>query len=272
MGDGTEKNPYTREDVLRRIRNNGGTAEGLDLSGKVFEEGIDFTGIYLAGIILEGAFLAKANFKDVLLPNSNLRGAFLVGANFHGASLWGSNLEGAYLSHSELSDAMLDEIKWGSQYITGEEYARDFLHARETYRCLKNFHQQVGMYDTAGRFFYREMEIKRKAQSWKRPHVKLWSWLIKLLCGYGEKPERVTISAAVVVLGSALIYFAIGTLTPNTFLNSLYYSAVSFTALGYGSWAPQPTGWVKGLGALEAFIGVFMMALFLITFTRKMTR
>ena len=128
------------------------------------------------------------------------------------------------------------------------------------------------MYDTAGRFFYREMEIKRKAQSWKRPHVKLWSWLIKLLCGYGEKPERVTISAAVVVLGSALIYFAIGTLTPNTFLNSLYYSAVSFTALGYGSWAPQPTGWVKGLGALEAFIGVFMMALFLITFTRKMTR
>jgi hypothetical protein len=74
------------------------------------------------------------------------------------------------------------------------------------------------------------------------------------------------------VFGLALVYLAIGALTPNTFLNSLYYSAVSFTALGYGSWVPEPTGWVKGLGAFEAFLGVFMMALFLITFTRKMTR
>ena len=41
MGDGTEQNPFTREDVLRRIEENGGTAKGLDLSGKRFEEGID---------------------------------------------------------------------------------------------------------------------------------------------------------------------------------------------------------------------------------------
>ena len=95
---------------------------------------------------------------------------------------------------------------------------------------------------------------------------------MRILCGYGEKPERVVISAAVVVFGLALIYLAIGTLMPNTFLNSLYYSAISFTALGYGSWAPKPFGWVKGLGAFEAFLGVFMMALFLVTFTRKMTR
>lgn len=93
-----------------------------------------------------------------------------------------------------------------------------------------------------------------------------------LLCGYGERPVRVVVSAVVAVFGLALIYFAIGTLTPNAFLNSLYYSAVSFTALGYGQWAPQPTGWVKGLGAFEAFTGVFMMALFLVTFTRKMIR
>ena len=97
-------------------------------------------------------------------------------------------------------------------------------------------------------------------------------WLYKLTCGYGERPLQVIASAAVVVLSLALIYFIIGTLIPNTFLNSLYYSAVSFTALGYGSWAPEPTGWVKGLGAFEAFLGVFMMALFLITFIRKMTR
>ncbi|GAH63404.1 unnamed protein product, partial [marine sediment metagenome] len=110
-------------------------------------------------------------------------------------------------------------------------------------------------------------------QLWPPPLSSIRHTLYGLLCGYGERPWQVFASAAVVVLGLALIYFAIGTLTPGTFLNSLYYSAVSFTALGYGSWAPEPTGWViKAIGALEAFVGVFMMALFLITFTRKMTR
>jgi len=33
MGDGTQENPFTREDVLRLIEENGGTAKGLDLSG-----------------------------------------------------------------------------------------------------------------------------------------------------------------------------------------------------------------------------------------------
>jgi len=33
MGDGTQENPFTREDVLKKIEENGGTAKGLDLSG-----------------------------------------------------------------------------------------------------------------------------------------------------------------------------------------------------------------------------------------------
>ena len=36
MGDGTEQNPLTREDVLRLIEENVGKAIGLDLSEKVF--------------------------------------------------------------------------------------------------------------------------------------------------------------------------------------------------------------------------------------------
>ena len=53
---------------------------------------------------------------------------------------------------------------------------------------------------------------------------------------------------------------------------SLYFSGASFTALGYASWAPQLDSWVKYLGVVESFLGVFLIALFLVTFTRKMTR
>ena len=350
MGDGTKESPLTRKDILKLRKENGKTAKGLDLSGKIFEDGINLgkldlrgiilrdttlkgahlEGAMLAGTHLEGAYLSNAHLEGAnlsvahlegaylydahlegadlngvhlegaSLPRAHLEGAWLLGAHlkgadlvsahlegadlsdahFEGAYLIGAHLEGAYLSLAEFSpDTKLEYADWGN-YIVGEEEEGDFTIAADTYRRLKQWHTTAGMYDRAGEFYYREMTAKRKNYWWQGIQSKsfqkllygAWSKFLSVLCGYGERPLRVVISALVVVLGSALIYFAIGTLTPNTFPNSLYYSAVSFTALGYGRWAPEPTGWVKGLGAAEAFAGVFMMALFLITFTRKMTR
>jgi uncharacterized protein YjbI with pentapeptide repeats len=389
MGDGTRENPYTREDVLRRIRARGGKTKGLNLSGKYFEDEIDLSKLDLNGIIirnaefihhhddermigahlekaglisanlegtkligahtegahlleaslkganlfcadldgahllgahlerasledanlkgadlssahLEGADLMFANLEGADLSSAHLEGAYLQGAYLEGANLANAHLEGANLAGSNLKgagllnvefphDTRLEEVDWGN-YILEEEREGDtdtkeveereeveitywFNSVAATYRRLKTWHTAHGIYDVAGKFFYREMEARRKAQSWKRPHLKLWNWVMRLLCGYGEKPERVVASAAVVVLGLALIYFAIGTVWEwQAFWNSLYFSAVSFTALGYGTWVDVTNDWIKGIGAAESFIGVFMMALFLVTFTRKMTR
>lgn len=322
-----KEKPLTRKDVLKKIEENGGTAKGLNLSGKEFEEGI-----ILRNFDLRGANLARANLKKALLANANLKEADLSSANLQGAKCGGIDLRNAILVNTDLRGANLagadmcgvhfasnkfDEntdfinINWGSKrFITkGLEHTEE-----RTYRDLKNWHNKAGMYDIAGDFFCQEMTAKR-SRCWLDKEILTWfrkkglpmsgQWraeylrghlypfkprellkaifprkplpwarlmLYDFFCGYGEKPWKVIVSATAIVCGLALIYFAIGTLTPNTFLDSLYYSAVSFTALGYGSWAPQPTGWVKGLGAFESFIGVFMMALFLVTFIRKMTR
>ena len=53
MGDGTKENPLTRKDVLRLIEKNGGTASGLDLSGKYFEDEIDLSKLDLHEITLK---------------------------------------------------------------------------------------------------------------------------------------------------------------------------------------------------------------------------
>jgi uncharacterized protein YjbI with pentapeptide repeats len=359
MGDGTKDNPYTRKDVLRLIKENGGKAEGLDLSNCKFVEAVDLSGLDLFGIILRGAEfrskLESANIQPAIeerIIGANLRGtnlrcaqlerAYLLGAyleqtdlslanlkridlslgHLEGASLWAAHLEKADLSYANLkeaylvmsylngavlqgahldgadlrtanleradlasarlegvllyeanfSDARLEEVDWGN-YILGEEESGSFEWAKDTYRRLKQWYTEHGIYDVAGKFFYREMEARRKAQSWKRkPHLKLWNWVLRLLCGYGEKPERVVISAIAVIFGLAAAYYFWGTFSSSSFWDTLYYSAASFVALGYGQWAPQPTGWAKGMGAAEAVMGVFMMALFLVTFTRKMTR
>ncbi len=347
MGDGTEANPYTREDVLRLIEENGGTAEELDLSGKVFERRIDLKEFSLSGIILKEAFLENAHLEgadltdaylegadleyaylgsaflmgthlknadlfEANLENANLATAYLEGArldNAHlrGAYLWSANLkradltycdlrgpetnlvdvnlEGARLYGCDLSLANIEGIKWGFKYVVAEEHEFESERNKEEksellkeavsiYRNLKKWHSEHGIYDVAGEFFFREMTVKRKQMKWwPKPWNRAWSKFLSLICGYGERPWQVAVSAAAVISVAALVYFLIGWVWQwGAFWGSLYFSAVSFTALGYGSWVGTTSDLIRGLGAAESFLGVFMIALFLVTFIRKMTR
>ncbi|MFH1570791.1 MAG: potassium channel family protein, partial [Gemmatimonadota bacterium] len=55
------------------------------------------------------------------------------------------------------------------------------------------------------------------------------------------------------------------------YVNCLYYSTITFTTCGYGDVTP-PEGVLRPLAAIEAFIGAFMMAMFVAVFGKKMTR
>jgi hypothetical protein len=245
----------TREDVLRLIEEHGGP-EGLDLRWKKLEKA------FLLGLDLHGASLFGAD-----LPGADLRLADLQSARLQQA-----DLRRASLAYAELQAAKLEGAKWGD-YVLGEEIAGDFGEAASAYRALKQRHTELGIYDVAGEFHYREMEARRKlARKERRWPYALVMNALRFLYGYGERPERVIGWAAAVVLGLAIVHWACGTVAGGL-LDAFYYSAVSFPALGYGEWAPKPQGWAgRFLGAGESFLGVFMMALFLVTFTRKMTR
>lgn len=247
-------------------------------------------GLYQAN--LQRAALSDANLQGAVLTRADLNAAELPWANLQGARLWGSNLQRARLheadlhaadlrradlrqarlAYADLRDANLEGANWGD-YVLGEEIEGDFGDAASAYRALKQRHAEAGMYDIAGEFHYREMEARRKL-AWKErrfPYA-FPMYALRFLYGYGERPERVIGWAAAVVFGLALVHWAFGTVAGG-FLDALYYSAVSFTALGYGASASDPQGWAgRFLGAGESFMGVFMMALFLVTFTRKMTR
>jgi uncharacterized protein YjbI with pentapeptide repeats len=368
-----EIEPITRENLLELIRRNGGSAHGLNLSGRTFETAIELSGMHLDGIILDeanlsgsyppdlnftgefldgrdartlGAILVGAklttaslrnaelsfvnfesadlsdadlreaylyntrlrkatleqcNFTEARLPwadlweanlrFSNLKKADLSNANLMSSDLLEANLEGAHLFEAELSGANLAEanlsganmtgvkfdsdtelanVKWGN-YILDEEKIGHFEEAVDIYRRLKQWYMNAGIYDVAGEFFFREMTAKRKNTEWSpNPFPRIYSKFLSILCGYGEKYIRVIFSAVTVFVLLAIIYWLFGGLN---FLSALYFSGVSFTALGYGGWVnAPPQDWIKGMGVLESFIGVFMMALFLVTFTRKMTR
>lgn len=311
MGRGTENNPYTREDVLRLIEENGGKAEGLDLAYKFFQKGIDLrsldlsiidlsesrlvdahleeadlSGAVLMKTVLLGAHLERANLSSAHLWEANLNVVDLREANLRYAELWetrlrGAELEGTDLRYAELGGAFLEhtdfpysakleEIDWGENHILGEERAGLFDSAEPIYRRLKIWHTEHGLHDIAAQFYYREKEVGRKDARRRRDRITKWfSWAF---FGHGERWRRILIWIAGCILFFTLIYFFTGKLTLDAFLHSLYYSAASFITLGYGGWIQEASGWTKGLGVFEAFLGFFMMTLLLVTFVRKWTR
>ena len=50
----------------------------------------------------------------------------------------------------------------------------------------------------------------------------------------------------------------------------MYFSVVTFTTLGYGDLVP--VGPSRVIAAIEAFVGSFTLALFVVVFVKKMTR
>lgn len=291
MAEEKEK-PFTREDVLRLIEEHGGP-EGLDLSGKTFEAGIDLRDLNLGLIILKEARFAVsfvrgtttadigAQLQKARLIRANLQGASLRFAGLQEADLSNTNLKGANLSDTHLEGARLyraqfdnttnfQGVSWGD-YKIGEELDGKFDLAVDAYRRLKVWYTQAGYSDTAAKFYYREKEASRKGA--RRWNDRAAGWLSWAVFGHGEGWKRLLFGWIVgVIFVLAAAYYFLGSFSSSSFWDTLYYSATSFSALGYGKWAPQPTGWAKGMGAAEAIIGVFMMALLLVTFVRKWTR
>jgi len=249
------------------------------------------------GFDLRGADLSRANLQGASLFNLDLRGARLLKADLSRANLNHARLENAELLGAMLEGAKLEEGKWGAVVLqetradaaiaagTTEEGERLYKEAEEVYRNLRRTYDASGYFQDAGRFFYREMVMRRKLlPRWSM--ARAWSKLVDLASGYGESPPRVILFSSLVVFGAAFFYFLLGVQTSdgflianpqagiaenvNRYLTCLYFSVVTFCTIGYGDVLPQ--GYARAVAVSEGFIGAFSMALFILVFSKKMTR
>lgn len=247
------------------------------------------------GYDLRRADLSRASLQGASLFNLDLRGAQLMKTDFSGANLNHAKLEDANLLGAVLDGAKLEEVEWGEVALQekrarsaeqrGEETLSLYKEAEEVYRNLRRAYDSTGHFQDAGRFFYREMVMRRKLMPrWSAERI--WSKLVDLVCGYGESPPRVILFSLSVILGCAFFYLFLGVSTPQgpmifdpqagaadnfwRYLNCVYYSVVTFVTLGYGD--ILPVGYSKPVAMAEGFIGGFNMALFITVFSKKMTR
>lgn len=250
------------------------------------------------GRVLQRAHLFRANLQGASLWNVDLREADLTKANLAGANLNEARLQGADLLGANLDGTRLERVQWGDR-CTNEKAAataeREGRHAdarakyeeaEEVYRTLRRSYDAAGRFEQAGAFFRREMTMRRKLMP-KWSGGRAWSKLVDLLCAYGESPPRVIVSAVVLNLLAAFAFFALGIRSPDgpcgfdaslglwanveVYLNCLYFSLITFLTVGYGDFLPLDL-LTRHLASTHAFIGSFMMALFVAVFGKKMTR
>ena len=98
-----------------------------------------------------------------------------------------------------------------------------------------------------------------------------------LVARYGESSGRVLGTGTVTVLVCGVIYWAFelvarrDTGEPAGLVESLYFSSLTFTTLGYGDFRPTSTAG-QFLAVTETFIGVVLLAILVFVFGRQATR
>ena len=103
-------------------------------------------------------------------------------------------------------------------------------------------------------------------------------WLLAdVTCKYGTDWKRpIYLWLGVVFFCTVLFWIGNGIVkvdesAASSFLESLYFSIVTITTLGYGDYRPKP-GCFQFLAGFEATFGMFMWAIFIAVFARKYMR
>lgn len=286
-----------REDVAEELQSlwtNGQSLAGFQLKKLDLEEihlaaggecgPVDLRGAQLNRTILEGAHLYRANLSGASLLKARLANANLNFADLRNADLLGVDFTNANLEHVHWGERVLQDHQSTNCHDPVKRHEL-YVEAEEIYRNLRQQATQRGHMHNAGLFFHREMLMRHKQLP-----IGDWRWWIykavDIICGYGEKPGRLAASSVSFITFFAVIYSFLGVSDGGTelafsttatvmenlsvFGSCLYFSIVTFTTLGYGDIVPTLAA--RPAAGLEAFLGAFMMALFIVVFVRKLTR
>lgn len=144
-------------------------------------------------------------------------------------------------------------------------------------QLLKNAriqYQLFGNHDEASRVFSKEKELEYKEASRSK---KLALLLYKMSSNYGESPKRVLWNCFIILIISTFVVYGLGIAVSEestrdfSFLNSAYFSVVTFTTLGFGDFYPH-THWGQLCVSIIALLGLIYSSLFMVTVVRKYSR
>jgi len=244
--------------------------------------GTDFSFSDLTNSNLEKADLTRSNLYSARLWHVNMNKAVLVESNLKEADLWNSKMFNVKLWNAALKGARglwmsnFDDARSNGVRIKRQINEEGAASAEDAYRNLKRYFMINGRYNDASWASYKEKQMEKRALWERKSFSFIPSALMDTISGYAEMPHRVIFSSAVVIFLYAITYHILGSITYEgnsayimNFADHLYFSIITFTTVGYGDFIPKNLPLFKLLSASEAFIGAFMMGLFIFTLARR---
>jgi len=158
------------------------------------------------------------------------------------------------------------------------ERDREFLDFSE---CFYKFKEAYRKFLTYKLSFSKKLQSPRESKEKEgfRSFVRnLFLWVVLsfsfILWGHGERPLRTFFFALGIIFLSAFLYTfgllnAAEPFSPS-FFQALYFSIITFTTVGFGDIVPL--GFTKCVAVFEAFCGVFVIPLLVISLSRKYLR
>lgn len=223
----------------------------------------------------EDADLGHSEFKGSTLNNCNFQQAECSGINFHGAKLINCNFNDASIKDMALDSTIIDEKSTFGNELKSEKEGH-YHFASIEYKQIKDLYRNSSLHSIADQYHYKEMVAKRKLAKLSDPMRWLNYIFGDLLCSYGTSFVRVMIWSVLIIVGSAMLLMSPGSLAFHnepvnpTFLDSLYFSIVTFTTLGYGDY--HAIGAMRFIAATEAFLGAALLSLFTVIVARQIIR
>jgi len=250
-------------------------------------------GVDLNWAQLDEAWLAGADLRGAALNEARLRRAHLSQARLDGANLYNADLQNAWMPRVTLNGACLDWANLRGVRGLRAEDCRALRPSVPGFRSVKRMFQEADDRDAASSFAMREKRQQRRdlwrgRAEWLRSLSGLrrfGQWLthcvLEAICGYFENFFLPVLWSIVIIAGCGLAYASGDGILPAQgaappaelrqtvgLTDGLYFSAVTFTTLGYGDYRPRPGPWRLVAGA-EAFAGVFLMSVFVVTLAHR---
>ncbi len=245
---------------------------------KVWAMNANFTQANLSFCDLSDAILTGSNFLEVNLDSTFLDNSDLSFTNLQNTNLYHTYVRNTDFSYASFKNVNLSEVRidkaTGLEYVDTIEIDKSNIGAAvNVYFFIEKYFKSNGFPQKAGIVYYKRKVLRRKLLP--KTH-RFFSYLFDLICGYGERPFRVVFWAIIAILTFGILYFLLGGpigggISP--FWDSFYFSGVTFTTLGFGDLHPGPYNiLMKILTTGEAFLGAFLMPLFVVCLSRKLMR
>lgn len=272
-----------------------------------FEQTADFTGCYFGeqASFDRAVFQSAAYFRKICCSqelnavDANFGEVFFDYANINRRlDLSNSKASGFCFYKAAVDLITLEKQQVRRKLINENPQQVHYDRVKEEYLLIKNSFYQRGLHEEEDWAYRKFRQMKRKEQTqkaWQRITGKnkelgiiaawgrLWANFFSRIIidrgtGYGTQPLNITIVAISFIILFGCIYstFPDGLVRPADmpfgFSQGIYFSFATFTTMGFGDIQPRLDSYMRYLVSVEAFLGLFIMTLFVGTYTRKIIR